>query len=52
MKKMFEPMAVSFVGALNNVVNKSGAFCDLSQNFETKSPDDGGGQEEQGPCPA
>ena len=49
MKKTFEPMAVSFVGALNNVVNKSGAFCDLSQQFELKSDDSGTGQE---PCSA
>lgn len=49
MKKMFEPMTVSFVGSLNKVVNKSGAFCDLSMNFELKSEDSGGGQE---PCSA
>ncbi len=49
MKKTFEPMTVSFVGELNKVVNKSGTFCDSSQQFELKSFDDGSGQE---PCSA
>jgi hypothetical protein len=47
MKKPYEPMKVTLVGEISDVVNKSGPDLDLSQNFSTKSPDEGGGQEKQ-----
>jgi len=45
MKKAYEPMKVTLVGKISNVVNKSGSYTDLSQNFSGKSPDEGEGQE-------
>lgn len=45
MKKTYEQMKVTLAGKISNVVNKSGPNVDLSQNFTTKSPDEGGGQE-------
>jgi len=45
MKKAYEEMKVTLVGALSNVVNKSGPDVDSSINFTTKSPDEGIGQE-------
>lgn len=45
MKKDYETMKVELVGAVSNIVNKSGTFNDLSQNFESKTFDAGGGND-------
>ena len=42
-KHAFEPMEIQEIGKIKNVVNKSGAFNDNSQNFASKGPDNGGG---------
>lgn len=44
-KKEYTPMKVEQVGEISRIVNKSGTYADLSQNFETKTFDAGGGQE-------
>jgi hypothetical protein len=40
MKEPYEEMKIELVGALNDVVNKSGPDADLSQNFESKTEDE------------
>ena len=45
MKKPYEEMKLTLVGAIPVVVDKSGPDVDSSQNFTTKSPDEGEGQE-------
>lgn len=47
MKKSYNSMTVELVGEINSIVNKSGSATDLSQNFESKKPDRGGGQEKK-----
>jgi hypothetical protein len=42
-KKTYESMKVTFVGKLNNVVQKSGDFSDNSTNYTTKDFDNGRG---------
>lgn len=46
-KKLYEPMKVTNVGKLNNVVEKSGGFSDNSGQWEGKSFDAGHGQEKK-----
>ena len=48
MKKPYASMEVKQVGAISNIVNKSGTYLDISQNFEGKTFDAGGGQEGRG----
>lgn len=43
MKREYTPMDVRVVGTVSTVVNKSGTFCDLSTQFETKTFDEGSG---------
>lgn len=47
MKKPYEEMKVNLVGAVSQVVAKSGSYLDCSQQFDTKGPDEGGGQEKK-----
>ncbi len=43
MRTPYEGMQVMRLGTVGTVVNKTGAECDNSMQFETKSPDQGGG---------
>ena len=43
MKKQYEPMKVTLVGTLKNVVEKSGGYPDASTNYTDKTFDRGGG---------
>jgi hypothetical protein len=45
MKKQYEQMKVTFVGALKNVVDKTGPSVDSSGQWDDKSYDKGGGQD-------
>lgn len=45
-KEAYEKMTVSLVGAVNTVVNKSGCDSDLSTNFQSKTDDQGDGNNE------
>jgi hypothetical protein len=47
MKKPYEEMKVNHVGAVSQVVAKSGNYMDCSKNFESKTFDAGSGQETQ-----
>jgi hypothetical protein len=42
-KKPYEPMKVTLVGTVNNVVQKSGDFSDNSTNYTDKTFDNGRG---------
>ncbi len=45
MKKAYDAMKISHVGAISEIVAKSGNFMDCAKNFESKTFDAGGGQE-------
>lgn len=45
MKKQYEQMKVTLVGALKNVVDKTGSYVDSSGQWTDKTWDGGSGQE-------